>query len=104
MGFVRVRDLGKAYKRYSARRGRMLEWMGFGVHHTLTWVLRDLTFEVAPGESVGIIGANGAGKSTLLKVISGTARPTCGAYEVGGRVAALLELGIGFHPEFTGRE
>src|ERR1700686_3755591 len=104
MGYLRVRKLGKAYKRYTAKWGRLAEWVGLGVHHDLTWVVREVSFDVAPGEAVGIVGANGAGKSTLLKMIAGTIRPTVGAFESGGRVAALLELGIGFHPEFTGTQ
>ncbi|HSU44676.1 MAG TPA: ABC transporter ATP-binding protein [Casimicrobiaceae bacterium] len=104
MGHLRVRNLGKAYKRYRRKWGRLAEWIGAGVHHELTWVLRDLTFDVAPGEAVGVIGANGAGKSTLLKLVTGTVRPTSGTCEAGGRVAGLLELGIGFHPDFTGRQ
>ena len=104
MSFLRVRDIGKAYKRYAHKSGRLREWLGMGVQHELTWVLRDVTFDIRPGEAVGIVGANGAGKSTLLKIIAGTVHPTRGAFEVGGRVSALLELGIGFHPEFTGRQ
>jgi lipopolysaccharide transport system ATP-binding protein len=104
MGHIRVRGIGKAYKRYPRRSGRLVEWFGGRPRHELRWALRDVTFDVAPGEAVGIIGFNGAGKSTLLKIISGTTRPTIGDVEVGGRIAALLELGIGFHPDFTGRE
>ncbi len=104
MGYLHVRNLGKAYKRYPAKWGRLAEWVGLGAHHDLNWVVRDVSFDVAPGEAIGIVGANGAGKSTLLKMIAGTIRPTTGAFESGGRVAALLELGIGFHPEFTGRQ
>jgi lipopolysaccharide transport system ATP-binding protein len=104
MGHLRVRNLGKAYKRYPKKWGRLAEWIGLGVRHDLNWVLRDVTFDVAAGEAVGIIGSNGAGKSTLLKLVTGTIRPTTGAFEAGGRIAALLELGIGFHPEFTGRQ
>lgn len=103
-GHLRVRNLGKAYKRYPRKWGRLAEWLNCGMHHELNWVLRDVTFEIAPGEAVGIVGANGAGKSTLLKLITGTIRPTTGAFEAGGRISALLELGIGFHPEFTGRQ
>lgn len=104
MGYLRVRDLGKAYKRYGTKWGRLAEWFGGGTRHELQWVLRGVNFDINAGEAVGIVGANGAGKSTLLKLISGTIQPTTGAYELNGRVAALLELGIGFHPEFTGRQ
>ena len=72
--------------------------------HQLKWVLQDLNFKVNPGEAVGIIGINGAGKSTLLKMITGTTQPTTGSVNITGRVAALLELGMGFHPDFTGRQ
>ncbi|ROR03144.1 ABC transporter ATP-binding protein [Desulfosoma caldarium] len=104
MGYIRVRNLGKAYKRYRSKHGRLLEWLGLGVHHDLRWVLRHVSFDVEPGESVGIIGLNGAGKSTLLKIIAGVVKPTTGFVDLGGRVSALLELGTGFHPDFTGRE
>jgi len=104
MGHLSVHNLGKAYKRYPRNWGRLAEWLGLGTHHDLNWVVRDVSFDVAPGESVGIVGANGAGKSTLLKLITGTVRATTGSCEVGGRTAALLELGLGFHPHFTGRQ
>ncbi|HJU21253.1 MAG TPA: ABC transporter ATP-binding protein, partial [Casimicrobiaceae bacterium] len=104
MDHIRVRNLGKAYKRYPHKWGRFAEWIGTGVHHERKWALREIDFDVAAGEAVGIIGFNGAGKSTLLKIVAGTTRATTGTVDVGGRVAALLELGLGFHPDFTGRE
>ncbi len=104
MGHLRIKNVSKAYKRYPRKMGRMAEWMGLGKKHELKWVLHDVSFDVAPGEAIGIIGINGAGKSTLLKIITGTARPTSGVVEIGGRIAALLELGLGFNPDFTGRQ
>ncbi len=106
MGSIEVRNLGKAYKRYATKWARLLEWLDPSRRPRFEqrWVLRGVTFTVNSGEAVGIIGVNGAGKSTLLKLITGTVRQTEGAVTVKGRVAALLELGIGFHPEFTGRQ
>jgi lipopolysaccharide transport system ATP-binding protein len=106
MGTITVSDLGKAYKHYSNRGQRLLEWLvpfGRG-RHELKWVLRDISFTVEPGRALGIIGVNGAGKSTLLKMITGTTQPTTGSVRMTGRVAALLELGLGFHADFTGRQ
>lgn len=106
MGTITVSNLGKAYKQYPTRWSRLREWLtpGKRLHHQLKWVLRDISFDVQPGEAVGIIGINGAGKSTLLKLITGTTQPTTGSVQMQGRVAALLELGMGFHPDFTGRQ
>ncbi|MGQ9750812.1 ABC transporter ATP-binding protein, partial [Desulfosoma sp.] len=104
MSYLRINNIGKAYKRYARKSGRFLEWLGLGCRHELKWVLQGVTFTVEPGEAVGIIGVNGAGKSTLLKIIAGTTKPTTGTVEIGGRISALLELGMGFHPDFTGRE
>jgi len=105
MGYIRTANLGKAYKRYPSKGALLLEWLGVRAEaHEKRWVLRHVDFEVQPGESVGIVGQNGAGKSTLLKMIVGTTQPTEGSVEVRGRVAALLELGMGFHPDFTGRQ
>jgi lipopolysaccharide transport system ATP-binding protein len=106
MSTVIVTNLGKAYKQYSTRWGRLAEWLlpGNKPRHSLKWVLRDINFTVNPGEAVGIVGINGAGKSTLLKMITGTTQPTIGKVNISGRVAAMLELGMGFHPDFTGRQ
>jgi len=106
MGHIRVTGLGKAYKQYPTRWSRLVEWLvPFSpIRHRQHWVLQDVTFQIAPGESVGIVGINGAGKSTLLKMITGTTHPTCGTIELEGSVAALLELGMGFHADFTGRQ
>ncbi len=106
MSAIIVKDLGKAYKQYPNRWSRLLEWLSpFNKpHHTLKWVIHNINFIVQPGEAVGVIGINGAGKSTLLKMITGTTQPTTGSVTMSGRVAALLELGMGFHPDFTGRQ
>jgi lipopolysaccharide transport system ATP-binding protein len=105
MGTIVVEGLGKAYKQYPTRWSRLAEWMLPGrARHKLKWVLQDVSFRVSPGEAVGLIGINGAGKSTLLKLITGTTQPTTGVVHMEGTVAALLELGMGFHPDFTGRE
>lgn len=106
MGAIKVNGLGKAYKKYPTRWSRLIEWLSpfSKPRHTLHWVIKDISFNVQPGEAVGIIGINGAGKSTLLKMITGTTQPTVGSISMSGRVSALLELGMGFHPDFTGRQ
>jgi lipopolysaccharide transport system ATP-binding protein len=106
MGTIRVTNLGKVYKQYSSPLNRLLEWITPWpiVRHTEKWAIQDVNFTVEPGEAVGIIGVNGAGKSTLLKMITGTTQPTTGQVSMTGKVAALLELGMGFHPDFTGRQ
>ena len=106
MGKIVVRQLGKAYKQYPTRGARLREWLlpFRGPQHQLKWILQDVSFEVAAGEAVGLIGINGAGKSTLLKLITGTTVPSSGSVYMEGTVAALLELGMGFHPDFTGRQ
>lgn len=104
-GHLTVQNLGKAFRSYPSRWARLTEWlMPQTRRHELAWVLRNVNFSVTAGESVGIIGRNGAGKSTLLKLITGTSQPTEGLIRSGGRISALLELGMGFHPDFTGRE
>jgi lipopolysaccharide transport system ATP-binding protein len=106
MGSIFVNKVGKKYKRYTKKVDRLFEWVSMNqkVLHEEQWVLRGITFSVEPGESVGIIGQNGAGKSTLLKMLTGTTKPTEGSIASQGRIAALLELGMGFNPDFTGRQ
>lgn len=106
MGSISVSNLGKAYKQYSTRWSRLVEWFDpRGVpRHQNHWVLNDVSFSISAGEAVGILGVNGAGKSTLLKMITGTTQPTTGSVHRTGSLAALLELGMGFHPDFTGRQ
>ena len=99
-----ARSLGKKYKLYRHPLARLIEWASGDerVLHEEQWALRGVSFEVGDGESLGIIGMNGAGKSTLLRLLTGTTQPSEGAFTVEGRVAALLELGLGIHPEFDG--
>lgn len=106
MGSIIVNDLKKEYKSYTSKWGRLRDWWGISKdkNYKVKSILQDINFTILAGESVGIIGVNGAGKSTLLKLITGTTQPTSGEIKVDGRVAALLELGIGFHPDFTGRQ
>lgn len=106
MGDIVVKGLGKAYTRYASRWSRLADWLvpRAAPRGERRWVLREVDFAIWAGETVGLIGLNGAGKSTLLKLIAGAARPTEGAAWVQGRIAAVLELGLGFHPDFTGRE
>lgn len=99
-----VDQVAKAYKRYPHKWARAAEWLGASPRHEKHWVLRGISFTVGRGEAVGIVGVNGAGKSTLLKIITGTTQPTSGLVLRQGRVAAMLELGMGFHPDFTGRQ
>jgi lipopolysaccharide transport system ATP-binding protein len=106
MGEIRVKALGKAYKKYPSQWARLIEWLWpFGKpRHERHWVLQDISFEIKAGEAVGIVGSNGAGKSTLLKIITGTVKQSSGDVFSNGRIAAMLELGMGFHPDFTGRQ
>lgn len=102
---ISVNSIGKCYKIYPSRNARLKEWLlPFVKCHEEKWVLKDVSFEVEQGEAIGIIGMNGAGKSTLLKIIAGTVVPTTGSIHFNGIVSALLELGLGFHPDFTGRQ
>jgi ABC-type polysaccharide/polyol phosphate transport system ATPase subunit len=101
---LRLRGLGKRYAIYPNDRSRLLELVGSRRHHVEHWALRDVDLEVPRGGALGIIGPNGAGKSTLLRVLAGISDPTEGTLEVHGRLTTLLDLGVGFHDTFTGRE
>lgn len=111
---IKVENLSKCYQIYDQPRDRLKQFVLPRLQHALGvppkqyfrefWALKDVSFEVKKGETVGIIGRNGSGKSTLLQMICGTLNPTSGSIQTHGRIAALLELGSGFNPEFTGRE
>src|SRR6185369_4620891 len=103
---VRVEAVSKQYRIYDRPADRLKETLTRGrwKAHREFWALKDITFEVEAGTTTGIIGPNGSGKSTLLQIITGTLEPTHGSVSLEGRVAALLELGAGFNPEFTGIE
>lgn len=103
---IRLRNLSKRYKVYAKPVDRLKEWFAVGgrVYHREFWALRDITLSVPAGTTLGVIGENGAGKSTLLKILTGITEPSAGSFETQGRVAGLLELGTGFHGEFTGRQ
>jgi ABC-type polysaccharide/polyol phosphate transport system ATPase subunit len=103
---VEFKGVSKSYSIYAAPRDRLKELATLNQRsfHTDFWALRDVTFEVNRGETFCIVGENGCGKSTLLQVCAGIMQPTAGTADVRGRVAALLELGSGFNPEFTGRD
>ena len=103
---ISVRNLSKTYRIYDHPLARLRQAFAFGPtrHYREFEALQNISFDVHRGETVGIIGRNGSGKSTLLQLICGIRKPTSGSVAVNGRVSALLELGAGFHPEFTGRE
>lgn len=111
---IQVQNLSKCYEIYEKPSDRLRQFIYPEIQRVIGtqsrqyfrefWALKDVSFEVNKGETVGIIGRNGSGKSTLLQMISGTLHPTSGSVKINGRIAALLELGSGFNPEFTGRE
>jgi lipopolysaccharide transport system ATP-binding protein len=103
---ISARGLSKRYEIYDKPRDRLLQMLARGRRQLFRefWALRDVSFDIRRGETVGIVGRNGSGKSTLLQIVCGILHPTRGEIRVQGRVAALLELGAGFNPEFSGRE
>lgn len=103
---VEVSNLTKAYKLYSKKSDRLREALDFSgkQYHTPFYALNDVSFTIEKGETIGILGTNGSGKSTLLKILSGVVAPTSGSVMVNGKISALLELGAGFNPEYTGLE
>jgi len=106
MNAIEVKGLSKKFDLYPSAGKRLLEFASRGKiqAHTEFLALQDISFEVSKGSTFGIIGQNGSGKSTLLSILAGVLQPTSGSFSVNGRVSALLELGAGFHPEFSGRD
>ena len=101
---LKAEHLGKEYKLYDSPSKRLRALITGGEYHRSHWALRDVSFELGRGQCLGVVGNNGAGKSSLLKLIAGTLQPTVGKVERHGRITAILELGAGFHPDFTGRD
>lgn len=106
MSLIDFRDVSKSFARHAGRmllRDRLTHWLR-GHHRDRFFALKNVSFSVEAGEGLAVVGANGAGKSTLLGLVAGLAQPDTGAVRVNGRIAALLELGSGFHPDLTGAE
>jgi lipopolysaccharide transport system ATP-binding protein len=106
MNAIAVHSLGKKFKLFTSPGGRFLEYMSIGKvkRHEDFWALKDISFDIPTGTTLGILGQNGSGKSTLLSILAGVLYPSAGSFEIKGKVSAILELGSGFHPEFSGRD
>lgn len=103
---ISIKNIGKRYRVFDSQRSRLIHavWPKYKKGMQEVWALKNISFEIKRGESVAIIGRNGAGKSTLLEILTGTLTPTTGDVKINGRVSALLELGSGFNPEYSGRD
>ncbi len=103
---IKVENLSKCYQIYENPHDRLLQMIMCGriQYYREFWALKNVSFEIPKGQTIGVLGKNGAGKSTLLQILCGTLSPTSGSMYLNGRIAALLELGAGFNPEFTGIE
>ncbi len=105
MSILKVQNIAKAYRTYRSEWHRFARWFGLPIKlQEEIWVLENINFTIEAGEAIGIVGQNGAGKSTLLKIITGTTSASNGDVHINGHVSAMLELGMGFNPELTGRQ